>query len=77
MPNFGENEYTWRNYVMNKNKYLESKRLSILLFIFLFLLYAVVYMTKNMFSSAMAIIVEDGFMTKSQTGMINAVYWFV
>jgi sugar phosphate permease len=30
-----------------------------------------------MFSSAMAIIVEDGFMTKSQTGMINAVYWFV
>jgi len=62
---------------MNKNKYLESKGLSILLFVFLFLLYAVVYMTKNMFSSAMAIIVEDGFMTKSQTGMINAVYWFV
>ena len=62
---------------MNKQKYLESERLSILLFIFMFLLYAVVYMTKNMFSSAMAIIVEDGFMTKSQTGMINAVYWFV
>lgn len=62
---------------MNKNKYLESKELSILLFIFLFLLYAVVYMTKNMFSSAMAIIVEAGFMTKSQTGMINAVYWLV
>lgn len=62
---------------MNKQKYLESKGLSILLFVFLFLLYAVVYMTKNMFSSAMAIIVEDGFMTKSQTGMINAVYWFV
>lgn len=62
---------------MNKKKYLESKSLSILLFVFLFLLYAVVYMTKNMFSSAMAIIVEDGFMTKSQTGMINAVYWFV
>lgn len=62
---------------MSKNKYLESKRLSILLFVFIFLLYAVVYMTKNMFSSAMAVIVEDGYMTKSQTGMINAVYWFV
>ena len=62
---------------MVKEKYLESRRLSILLFLFLFFLYAVVYMTKNIFSSAMAIIVEDGFMTKSQTGMINAVYWFV
>ncbi len=62
---------------MIKRKYLESKSLSVVLFIFLFLLYAVVYMTKNMFSSAMAIIVEDGFMTKSQTGLINAVYWLV
>jgi len=62
---------------MKKQKYLESQNLSMLLFIFLFLLYAVVYMTKNMFSSAMAIIVEAGVMTKSQTGMINAVYWFV
>lgn len=34
-------------------------------------------MTKNMFSSAMATIVEEGFMTKSQTGLINAVFWLV
>jgi len=40
-------------------------------------LYAVVYMTKNMFTSAMAIIVEEGFMTKSQTGLINAIFWLV
>lgn len=40
-------------------------------------MYAVVYMTKNVFSSAMATIVEEGFMTKSQTGLINAVFWFV
>ena len=62
---------------MKNQKYLESKPLSILLFLFIFLLYSVVYMTKNMFSSAMATIVEEGVMTKSQTGLINAVFWFV
>ena len=34
-------------------------------------------MTKNMFTSAMAVIVEEGFMTKSQTGLISAVFWLV
>ncbi len=62
---------------MKKQKYLESKKLSLVLFIFIFFMYAVVYMTKNMFSSAMATIVEEGAMTKSQTGFINAVFWFV
>lgn len=62
---------------MNQQKHLESKSMSIALFAFLFFMYAVVYMTKNMFSSAMAIIVEEGFMTKTQTGFINAVFWFV
>ena len=42
---------------MKREKYLESKRLSMLLFVFIFLMYAIVYMTKNMFSSAMAVIV--------------------
>ena len=63
--------------MVKNQKYLESKNLSIILFLFVFLLYAVVYMTKNVFSSAMASIVEEGFMTKSQTGLINAVFWFV
>lgn len=62
---------------MKSQKYLESKSLSIILFVLVFLLYAVVYMTKNIFSSAMATIVEEGFMTKSQTGLINAAFWFV
>ena len=62
---------------MKKQKYLKDEKLSAVLFVFLFLLYAVVYMTKNMFTSAMAIIVEEGFMTKSQTGLINAVFWLV
>lgn len=62
---------------MKTQKYLEDKFLSMFLFAFLFLLYAVVYMTKSMFSSAMAIIVEEGVMTKSQTGLINAAFWAV
>ncbi len=60
---------------MNKQRYLDSKSLSILLFLFLFIMYAVVYMTKTMFSSALAVIVEEGAMTKSETGLINAVFW--
>lgn len=62
---------------MKKQKYLDSTAMSLVLFVFLFLMSAVVYMTKSMFSSAMATIVEEGFMTKSQTGLINAAFWFV
>lgn len=62
---------------MTKQRYLKNERLSILLFVLMFLMYAVVYMTKSMFSSAMAVIVEEGFMTKSQTGLINAMFWLV
>lgn len=60
-----------------KNKYLTSVKASVLLFLLLFLLHTVVYMTKNMFSAAMATIVEDGVMTKSQTGAISAWFWFI
>lgn len=60
-----------------KQKYLESKKLSLLLMIFVFVMFSLIYMTKNMFSAAMASIVENGIMTKSQTGAINAVFWFV
>ncbi len=62
---------------MENQRYLKSEKLSILLFVLMFLMYAVVYMTKSMFSSAMAVIVEEGFMTKSQTGLINAMFWLV
>lgn len=57
------------------SKYLNNIKSSIVLFIMLFVLHAVVYMTKNMFSAAMATIVEDGVMTKSQTGAISACFW--
>lgn len=62
---------------MKTQKYLESKKLSVILFLFVFVMYAIVYMTKNMFSSAMAMIVEEGVMTKSQTGLITAAFWLV
>lgn len=60
-----------------KDKYLKSTKLSIVLFLTLFALNTVVFMTKNMFTAAMAVIVEDGVMTKSQTGAISAAFWFV
>ena len=60
-----------------KIKHLESKPLSILLFIIMLLMFSTVYMTKTMFSSAMATIVEEGVMTKSQTGLISGAYWLV
>lgn len=62
---------------MNHRKHLVLESHSILLFFTLFILYAVVYMTKNMFSSALAVIVEQGVMTKSETGFITATYWLV
>ncbi len=62
---------------MKSQKYLESESLSIVLFVFMFIIYAVAYMTKSMFSAAMATIVEEGFMTKSQTGFITAMFWLV
>ncbi len=62
---------------MKTQKYLKDEKLSIIFFLFMFMMYSTVYMTKNMFSSALAFIVEEGFMTKSQTGLITAAYWFV
>ncbi len=62
---------------MVREKTFNSRRASLILFLFLFVMYAIVYMTKSIFSSAMASIVEEGFMTKSQTGLINASFWFV
>lgn len=60
-----------------KNKYLEDNKLSAVLFGTAFLLYTIVYMTKTMFSAAMASIVEVGIMSKSQVGAINAGFWAV
>ena len=59
---------------MNK-MHLEDHKTSILLFAYLWFTYAVVFMTKNCFSGAMAQIVSEGVMTKSQTGLITAMFY--
>lgn len=60
-----------------KAKYLANTRLSLMFFIFIWVLYSTVYMTKNCYSAAMADIVNSGIMTKTQTGIINAVFYLV
>ena len=57
------------------NIHLENKKVSRHFFVFLFLMYAIVYMTKNCFSGALADIVANGVLTKSQTGLITALFY--
>lgn len=57
------------------NIHLENKSVSRHFFVFLFLMYAVVYMTKNCFNGALADIVSEGVLTKSQTGLITALFY--
>ncbi len=59
------------------NVHFEDKRKSIHFFWFMWILYAVVCMTKNCFSAAIADIVEEGFMTKSQTELITSMFYIV
>ncbi|MBQ6901898.1 MAG: MFS transporter [Oscillospiraceae bacterium] len=59
---------------MNK-KHLLDTRTSITLFVYIWILYIIVYVTKNCFSGAMASIVNEGIMTKSQTGLITAMFY--
>ncbi len=58
-----------------KVKYLENEKKSIFLFIFAWVLYAVIYMTKMCYNAAIASIVAEGLFTKSQTGAITAAFW--
>ncbi len=60
-----------------KMKSLSDEKLSIYLFIIVWTAYAVVFMTKNCYSAAMAAIVSDGILTKTQTGAISAVFYLV
>ena len=62
---------------MKTQRSLMTKGPSLFLLVLLFLVYTVIYISKSMFSAAMASIVEAGDMTKSQTGAISAVFWIV
>ena len=57
--------------------HLENKKISKNFFWMLWAMYAVVYMTKSCCSAAMTSIVDEGILTKSQTGLINAVFYGV
>ena len=59
------------------NKYIEDKKTSLKFFFVIWVMYTLVYMTKNCYSAAMATIVDAGVLTKSQTGTISAVFWLV
>ncbi len=60
-----------------KNKYMENERLSLVLFLTVAIVYAVIYMTKNCYSAAMVHLVNENVLTKSQTGTINSVFYLV
>ncbi len=62
---------------MIKTRYLKNTKASILLFAALLSTFTFISMTKQCFSSAMAFIVEEGIMTKSETGTIVAVFYLV
>ena len=62
---------------MIKTRYLNNAKASILIFVALFSTFTFISMTKQCFSSAMAFIVEEGIMTKSETGTIVAVFYLV
>ncbi len=57
------------------NIHLENKKESRSFFVFLWLMYATVYMTKNCFSGALAAIVEEGTFTLTQTTFISAAFY--
>ena len=58
-------------------KCLTDRRKSISLFLLLFVAYALIYMTKNCYAAAMASIVDEGVMTKSETGLIAAAFYLI
>lgn len=60
-----------------KNRFLVDKRKSLCLFLLVFIAYALIYMTKNCYSAAMASIVSEGVMSKSETGLIAAMFYLV
>lgn len=60
-----------------KTRFLTNKHASILIAISLISAYAFVCMTKNCFSAAMVFIVDEGYMTKLETGVISGCFYIV
>lgn len=60
-----------------KTRFLTNKYASLLIAISLISAYSFVCMTKNCFSAAMVFIVDEGYMTKLQTGIISGCFYVV
>ena len=60
-----------------KNKALNSKSACVLLLIGLISSFSFISLTKNCFSSSMVFIVEEGLLTKFETGTISALFYVV
>ncbi|MBQ3426904.1 MAG: MFS transporter [Clostridia bacterium] len=54
-----------------------EKKLSFAMFVVVFIMYSLVCMTKQCFNAAMADIVNEGVLTKSQTGLIISAFYIV
>ena len=62
---------------MNTQPYLESKKLSKLVFIACFVAYSSSYIGRINYSSALPAIIQDGFFTKAQAGIIGSAFFIV
>ena len=60
-----------------KKTIIKDKQVSLLVLLMLIFLYAFISMTKYCFSSAMVYIVDEGYMTKFETGTIISAFWAV
>ncbi len=60
-----------------ERKSLQDRKSSIQLFVLVFAVFGFLNMATNCYSAAMAEIVNEGIMTKSQTGLITAVFYLV
>ena len=60
-----------------KDKHMENEKLSVLLFLSVAIVYAFTYMTKNCYAAAMALLVEENVLTKTQTGTIGAAFYLM
>lgn len=63
------------NLLSDINIHLENKKVSRVFFAFIWLMYALVYMTKSCFSGALASIVAEGSLTLTETSIISAGFY--
>lgn len=65
------------NLLKDTSVHFENKHVSRLLFVFIWVTYALVYMTKSCFSGALSAIVAEGALTLTETTLINAAFYAV